>query len=67
MGGEIGSDDVNQPNLEILPTPPGGDTFVDLPWLDRDDRLESYPHIFILPSGNVFVSKWREYTTYLWS
>ena len=55
IGGEIGANDVNQPNLEILPKPDGGDTVVDLPWLDRDDRLESYPHIFVLPSGRLFI------------
>ena len=57
IGGEIGSNDVNQPNLEILPKPAGGDTVVDLPWLDRDDRLESYPFVFVLPSGNLFVGE----------
>jgi hypothetical protein len=60
IGGEIGSNDVNQPNLEILPKPGGpnaGDTVVDQPWLEDDNRLESYPFVFVLPSGRLFVGK----------
>jgi hypothetical protein len=58
IGGEIGSNDVNQANLEILPRPGGpnaGDTVVDLPWLEDVNELESYPFVFVLPSGRLFV------------
>ncbi|KAF8882972.1 copper radical oxidase [Infundibulicybe gibba] len=33
IGGETGSNAAPQPNLEILPKPPGGPTLVDLDWL----------------------------------
>jgi hypothetical protein len=35
VGGEIGSNDKPQPNLEILPKPQGGDTVIELDWLAR--------------------------------
>jgi hypothetical protein len=60
IGGEIGSNDVNQANLEILPRPGGlnaGDTVVDLPWLEDVNKLESYPFVFVLPSGRLLVGK----------
>jgi hypothetical protein len=55
MGGEIGSNDKPQPNLEILPTPGGGDTVVPLDWLARTDPWNLYPFIAVLPSGQIFV------------
>lgn len=55
MGGEIGSNDRAQPNLEILPKPDGGDTVIDLPWLARTDPNNLYPFVIVLPSQNLFV------------
>jgi len=55
IGGEIGSNDKPQPNLEVLPKPEGGDTVVDLPWLERTDPNNLYPFVFVLPSQNLFV------------
>lgn len=55
VGGEIGSNDKPQPNLEILPTPVGGDTVLDLPWLARTDPWNLYPYIVVLPSGRIFI------------
>ncbi|KXN83001.1 Putative fungistatic metabolite, partial [Leucoagaricus sp. SymC.cos] len=60
MGGEIGSNDKPQPNLEILPKPGGGDTVIDLPWLQRTDPNNLYPFVIILPSQNIFVGYWNE-------
>ncbi|KAF7327564.1 Copper radical oxidase [Mycena kentingensis (nom. inval.)] len=60
MGGEIGANDLPQPNLEILPTPKGGDTTVFLDWLNRTDPNNLYPFIFALPSGNIFVMYYNE-------
>ncbi|KAF5348257.1 hypothetical protein D9756_010540 [Leucocoprinus leucothites] len=60
IGGEIGSNDRAQPNLEILPKPAGGDTVIDLPWLQRTDPNNLYPFIIILPSQNIFVGYWNE-------
>jgi len=55
IGGEIGSNDKPQPNLEVLPKPEGGDTVIDLPWLQRTDPNNLYPFVFVLPSQNLFV------------
>lgn len=55
MGGETGSNAAPQPNLEILPQIPGGDTVVDLDWLQRTDPNNLYPFIIVLPSGRLFV------------
>jgi hypothetical protein len=57
IGGETGSNAAPQPNLEILPTPAGGDTVVDLDWLARTDPYNLYPFVFVLPSGRIFISK----------
>lgn len=59
MGGEIGSNDKPQPNLEILPNPPGG-AIVPLDFLARTDPFSLYPFIVILPSGNIFVAYYNE-------
>jgi hypothetical protein len=55
IGGEIGSNAAPQPNLEILPKPPGGDTVLELDWLARTDPNNLYPFVFILPSTRIFV------------
>ncbi|KAF9448413.1 copper radical oxidase [Macrolepiota fuliginosa MF-IS2] len=60
IGGEIGSNDKPQPNLEILPKPDGGDTVIDLPWLQRTDPNNLYPFVIVLPSKNIFVGYWNE-------
>ncbi|KAJ7113633.1 copper radical oxidase [Mycena epipterygia] len=60
IGGETGSNAGPEANLEILPTPPGGDTVVDLDWLARTDPFNLYPFVFVLPSGNIFVIYYNE-------
>lgn len=55
IGGETGSNAEAQPNLEILPKPPGGDTVVHLEWLARTDPNNLYPFVFVLPSTRIFV------------
>lgn len=55
VGGEIGSNDRAQPNLEILPKPEGGDTVIELDWLVRTDPYNLYPFIMVLPGGGIFV------------
>lgn len=55
VGGEIGSNDRAQPNLEILPKPEGGDTVIELDWLARTDPYNLYPFIIVLPGGDIFV------------
>ncbi|KAF7327563.1 hypothetical protein MKEN_00335300 [Mycena kentingensis (nom. inval.)] len=60
VGGETGSNASPQPNLEILPKPVGGDTVIDLDWLERTDPYNLYPFIFVLPSGNIFIVYYNE-------
>ncbi|KAK7452115.1 hypothetical protein VKT23_012220 [Stygiomarasmius scandens] len=55
IGGERGANDIDSPNLEILPKPLGGDTVVDLPWLLDATQLNLYPFVTVLPSGNLFI------------
>ncbi|KAF5353807.1 hypothetical protein D9758_010585 [Tetrapyrgos nigripes] len=60
IGGEIGSNDKPQANMEILPKPDGGDTVIDLDWLQRTDPNNLYPFVTVLPSGNVFIAYYNE-------
>ncbi|KAG7087311.1 hypothetical protein E1B28_013288 [Marasmius oreades] len=60
VGGEIGSNDKPQPNLEVLPKPVGGDTVVELDWLARTDPWNLYPFITVLPSGHIFIAYYNE-------
>lgn len=55
IGGEMGMNGSPEPNVEILPTPEGGDTVVFLDWLNRTDPNNLYPFVFVLPSGDIFV------------
>ncbi|KAJ7880660.1 glyoxal oxidase N-terminus-domain-containing protein [Mycena leptocephala] len=60
LGGETGSNASPEPNVEILPTPEGGDTVIYLDWLNRTDPNNLYPFVFVLPSGNLFVVYYNE-------
>ncbi|KAJ7659245.1 copper radical oxidase [Mycena polygramma] len=60
IGGETGSNASPEPNVEILPTPAGGDTVIFLDWLNRTDPNNLYPFVFVLPSGNLFVVYYNE-------
>ncbi|KAJ6552838.1 galactose oxidase [Mycena capillaripes] len=60
MGGETGANAPAEPNVEILPTPEGGDTVIFLEWLNRTDPNNLYPFVFVLPSGNIFVVYYNE-------
>jgi hypothetical protein len=60
IGGETGSNAGPQPNLETLPTPPGGPTTVPLDWLQRTDPNNLYPFVIVLPSKNLFVAYYNE-------
>ncbi|KAJ7310745.1 copper radical oxidase [Mycena albidolilacea] len=59
IGGETGANASPQPNLEILPKPPGG-TVIELDWLTRTDPNNLYPFVFVLPSGRIFVLYYNE-------
>ena len=60
VGGENGSNGPPVPSLEILPTPPGGDTVLFMDWLNRTDPNNLYPFLFVLPTGGVFVIYYNE-------
>lgn len=60
VGGEEGSNGAPIPNLEVLPTPPGGPTFLFMDWLQRTDPNNLYPFLAVLPGGGVFVQYYNE-------
>lgn len=55
VGGESGSNGPPVPTLEILPTPAGGPTTLNMPWLQETDPNNLYPFLMVLPSGGIFV------------
>ena len=54
MGGEDNNSGNEQPNLEVLPRIPGGDTTVYLDFLAQTYPFNLYPFLLVLPSGNLF-------------
>lgn len=54
MGGEDNNSGNEQPNLEVLPRIPGGDTTVYLDFLAQTYPFNLYPFLMVLPSGNLF-------------
>ncbi|CAL1701840.1 unnamed protein product [Somion occarium] len=60
VGGEVGSNGAPEPSLEVLPTPAGGPTFLNMDWLQRTDPNNLYPFLHVLPSGNIFVGYYNE-------
>lgn len=55
VGGSSSESGPVQPNLEILPRIPGGDTTVFLQFLADTEPFNVYPFLFVLSSGNVFI------------
>ncbi|KAN0078350.1 glyoxal oxidase [Tylopilus felleus] len=60
VGGEIGSNGPPEHSLEIMPKPPGGDTVVNLDYLQRTDPNNLYPFLMVLPSGRFFIGYYNE-------
>ena len=58
VGGEIGSNSDQQPNLEILPPTGGGLVFLD--FLNRTNPNNLYPFLAIMPSGGIFIQYYNE-------
>ena len=57
MGGEDTNSGNEQPNLEVLPRVPGGDTTVYLDFLASTYPFNLYPFLIVLPSTNLFVGQ----------
>ena len=55
VGGSESESGGVQPNLEILPRIPGGDTTVYLGFLEETAPWNVYPFLFVLSSGNIFI------------
>ncbi|KAJ4172166.1 hypothetical protein NW754_002354 [Fusarium falciforme] len=63
MGGESGSDAPIVPSCEVLPHPEGVTESTYLDYLERAEnigRTNSYPHLAILPSGDMFFAQFNE-------
>ncbi|KAF5021880.1 hypothetical protein F66182_6071 [Fusarium sp. NRRL 66182] len=63
MGGESGSDAPIVPTAEVLPHPSGVTKSTYLDYLERAEnigRTNSYPHMAILPSGDIFFTQFNE-------
>jgi hypothetical protein len=58
IGGQDTAQNIPQANLEVLPKPVGGDTVVNLPWLNIPNAL--YPFVTILPSKRIFVGYYNK-------
>ena len=63
VGGEIGSNGPPEHSLEIMPKPPGGDTVVNLDYLQRTDPNNLYPFLMVLPSGRFFIGEDTQFRT----
>jgi hypothetical protein len=55
VGGSSSESGPVQPNLEILPRIPGGDTTVFLQFLADTEPWNVYPFLHVLSSGNIFI------------
>lgn len=62
VGGEVGSNGLPEPSLEILPTPAGGPTWKFLDYLNRTDPNNLYPFLHMLPSGRIFIGRLNKST-----
>lgn len=62
IGGENGSDGPMVTSAEILPRPPGVTTSTYLDFLEEAHikKVNSYPFVTVLPSGNLFFSQYNE-------
>jgi hypothetical protein len=57
VGGEDTANGLEQPNLEILPRIPGGNTTVYLDFLQETYPSNLYPFLIVLPSSNIFIGQ----------
>ncbi|KAI0102622.1 copper radical oxidase [Nemania sp. FL0031] len=60
MGGENGSDGPMVPTCEILPRPAGVTNSTYLDYLENVEKINSYPFLAVLPSGDLFFAQYNE-------
>lgn len=60
VGGEDGSNGAPVPDLEILPKPEGGPTYLYMDWLERTDPNNLYPYLWVLPHGDILAIYYNE-------
>lgn len=64
IGGEDGSDGPMVPSAEVLPRPAGVTAATHLDYLDPAVntalKVNSYPFVAVLPSGDLFFAQWNE-------
>ncbi|KAI0813023.1 copper radical oxidase [Xylaria sp. FL0064] len=63
MGGENGSDGPVVPTCEILPRPAGVTNSTYLDYIENVEKINSYPFMAILPSGDIFFAQYNEART----
>lgn len=59
IGGEIGSNDIAVPTIEVVPKPEGGVPYF-AEWLERTWPNNLYPFLAITPSGGILVCYYNE-------
>ncbi|ORY56844.1 uncharacterized protein BCR38DRAFT_355246 [Pseudomassariella vexata] len=60
IGGEDGSDGPMVPTAEVLPRPAGVTASTHLDYLENVAKVNSYPFVAVLPSGNMFFAQYNE-------
>jgi hypothetical protein len=61
ISGENGSDGPMVPTAEVIPRPAGVTTSTYLSYLNQTNiKINSYPHLAVLPSGDMFFSQYNE-------
>ncbi|KAK8133479.1 glyoxal oxidase N-terminus-domain-containing protein [Apiospora sp. TS-2023a] len=60
MGGEDGSDGPMVPSAEVVPKPPGVTAVTYLDYLANVEKVNSYPFVAVMPSGNMFFAQYNE-------
>jgi hypothetical protein len=60
IGGEDGSDGPMVPSAEVLPRPAGVTNSTYLDYLENVEKVNSYPFVTVLPSGNMLFTQYNE-------
>ncbi|KAK8094955.1 fungistatic metabolite [Apiospora hydei] len=60
MGGEDGSDGPMVPSAEVVPKPAGVTASTHLDYLANVEKVNSYPFVAVMPSGNMFFAQYNE-------